>query len=160
MNKERTENIQKLFKNWSGEESIHIEAMPQSGSDRQYFRVSGNTKQAIAVYNVWSKENKTFINYTRHFRKIGVNLPDFFAEDHDKNIYLLEDLGDKTLLNFLETNRKGDDISEKVIELYKKSLSGLAFMQIKGINGLDIEKYHSPASFDKQAMKWVSDIEP
>jgi aminoglycoside/choline kinase family phosphotransferase len=154
VNKERRDNIQKLFKSWSGEESNNIEALPQSGSDRQYFRVSGNTKQAIAVYNIWSKENKTFISYTRHFRKIGVNLPDFFAEDRDKNIYLLEDLGDKTLLNFLESNRNNDNISDKVVDLYKKALSGLAFMQIRGIKGLEIEKYHSPSSFDKQAMKW------
>ena len=47
----------------------------------------------------------------------ATELPDIFAEEREQNIYLLEDLGDQTLLNFLEANRKDDQIAEYTTSL-------------------------------------------
>ncbi|MDC0230860.1 phosphotransferase [Aureispira] len=148
------ENIYRLYKAWSGEKPLEILALPQSGSERQYFRLKGANHQALAVYNLWDSENKTFIDYTKHFRSKGLTFPEIYAQDLDNHIYLIQDLGNTTLFNFLDSNRTGLIISDNVISFYKKALSRLAFMQIKGIEGLNIEQYHNPPIFDQQAMKW------
>ena len=148
------ENIFKLFESWSNELPIEISPLPQSGSDRQYFRITSSNYRAIAVYNLWNKENEAFIDYTNHFKSKGLPFPEIYIEDLENHIYLIQDLGDTTLFNFLNSNRDNSTISTEVISLYKKALSHLAFMQIKGVQGLDIEKYQSPSHFDQQAMKW------
>jgi hypothetical protein len=58
--------------------------MPQSGSDRQYYRIASSTRQVIAVYNIDQKENQTFIDYTNHFREKNVNMPEILAYDKSK----------------------------------------------------------------------------
>ena len=57
-------NLKHLYKKWSGEEANTINQLPESGSDRIYFRLSGKTKKAIGVYNSDSKENKAFLNFS------------------------------------------------------------------------------------------------
>lgn len=147
--------IQELFEAWAQEPMEQLEQLPQSGSDRQYFRAKSTNKRALAAFNASKKENRTFLDYTKHFRAKGVCLPQIYAQNLEQHIYLLQDLGDTTLLKYLETDReKNKKLSESTISFYKKALKGLAFMQIKGIEELPIEQYHSPASFDKQAMLW------
>lgn len=148
------ENTYRLFEAWSGEKPKEFSPLPESGSDRQYFRVKSSNHQALAVYNIWDKENKAFIDYTKHFRSKGLSFPEVYAQDLDNHLYLIQDLGNTTLFNFLDSNRIGLKISDSVITSYKKALSSLAFMQIKGIEGLDIDIYHDPSVFDQQAMKW------
>ncbi len=149
------DSIDKLYQSWSSEKPTTITPMPQSGSDRQYYRIASSTRQVIAVYNIDQKENQTFIDYTNHFREKNVNMPEILAYDKSKCIYLLEDLGDTTLLQYLEESRKTKErLPETVLDKYKKALAQLAHLQIKGIEGLDIKQYHNPDSFNKQNMLW------
>lgn len=147
-------HISTLFESWAGQSIQNLEALPASGSDRQYFRVSSGQKQALVAYNTSPKENVAFIDYTAHFRGKGVALPEIYAQDLEHHLYLLQDLGDTTLLQFLEKERQGEEVPESVVAHYQKALSALAFMQIKGIEGLDISNYHNPDSFNEQAMLW------
>jgi aminoglycoside/choline kinase family phosphotransferase len=147
-------HIRALFEAWAGEPLVELDLLPQSGSDRQYFRAKSTNHQVLVAYNSSKKENKAFVDYTGHFRAKGVSLPEIYAADLDNDIYLVQDLGDIVLLDFLEANRTGEQVGGNVIELYKKALTKLAYMQIEGSKGLDVEAYHSPASFDQQAMLW------
>ncbi len=156
MNKQLKQHIALLFESWAGESVLELETLPQSGSDRQYFRVKSTNHQALAAYNPSSSENKTFVDYTAHFRARGLALPEVYATDLEHDIYLLQDLGDNVLLNFLQANRAGEKINDAAIQYYKKALAKLAYMQIKGSEGLDIEAYHSLAAFGQQAMLWDS----
>lgn len=148
------QQITVLFENWAKETVQSIRRLPQSGSDRQYFRVQGVQKTALAAFNTIKKENKIFVDYTQHFLKKGIRVPELYAQNLEQNIYLLQDLGDLTLLQYLESESKEGIPSADTITYYKKALSALASMQIEGIEGLNVEAYHSPVSFNEQAMLW------
>lgn len=148
------QQITALFETWAKEPVQSIQILPQSGSDRQYFRIRSAQKVALAASNPAQKENETFVDYTQHFLKKGINVPALYAQNLGQNIYLLQDLGDLTLLQHLEAERQEGVPSETSILYYKKALAALASMQIKGIEGLNIENYHSPSSFNAQAMLW------
>ena len=90
------DDLKNLFENWSGEKIVTFSPLPESGSPRKYFRITGATKTAIWVFNTDKQENKTFIYLTRHFLRNNLNVPKIFDTDMKNNIYLLEDLGDRT----------------------------------------------------------------
>jgi len=154
LDKQLQRKIEALYTTWANEKVTAIEELPQSGSDRVYFRIRSARKQALAAYNQSAKENKTFVGYTHHFRKKGVKLPQIYAEDLANDLYLLQDLGDTTLLQFLQANRTSTTVPKIVVEKYKKALAQLAFMQIEASKGLPIEEYQQPANFDRQNMLW------
>lgn len=154
MNELQKKTLVTLFESWAGEAMLSLENLAQSGSDRQYFRAKSKHKKALIAYNTSDIENQIFIDYTKHFRQKGIALPAVYATALEQKGYLLEDLGDSTLLHFLEEHRTGETFPDSAIYYYKKALANLAFMQIKGVEGLEVEKYHQPATFDKQAMLW------
>ena len=80
----------KLF----GGSDISITALPQSGSDRRYFRISDGSKSVIGAYNANLEENEAFIGFTAHFISKGLPVPEIFGYVPDQFIYFLQDLGD------------------------------------------------------------------
>ena len=147
-------NIKNLFKTWSDEDAQVISVLPQSGSYRQYFRISGNSKSAIVAFNPDHKENKAFITFTKHFRSIGLNVPEFYLDDKNSGTYLIEDLGDVSLFSFLSENRNLKEFPKKVTSYYKNSIEHLIRFQFEGSEGLDYSVCYPRSSFDKQSIMW------
>ena len=142
----------KLFEDWSGETAEKMDQIAQAGSDRRYFRIRGAKKSAIGTYNAEFKENKAFIRFTQHFWHKGMPVPEVYAESLLNGIYLQEDLGDAQLFNFLPPI--GTPWTDDLVGLYKKSVSALADLQIRGGEGLDYSVCYPRAAFDKQSMMW------
>jgi aminoglycoside/choline kinase family phosphotransferase len=142
------DSIQQLYRNWKGTEATSIDVLPQSGSERRYFRLHGDKGSVIGTYGANIKENETFIYFSDHFRKKGLAVPEIFAVSHDKICYLQEDFGDASLLNRLET----EGYCDAVYDLFKKSLEELAKLQVKGDEGLNYEKCLTNKEFGKQAI--------
>ncbi len=148
-----TEEIKTLFKSYSDILVKQIDQIPQSGSDRIYFRiVCEGDIHFIATYNINIKENKTFIYFSRHFKSIGAPVPEIYAVNETGSIYIQEDLGHSSLLNELEKFGQ----TESVFELYKKSLKALANLQINGDKGLDYNECITSKEFGQQAI--MSDL--
>ncbi len=146
------EAIEKLFRQYSKAAATSIEKLPQSGSDRIYFRIQTGQGSFIATYNTNIKENNTFIGFSRHFKACNCPVPGILAVNEDKTIYIQEDLGDSSLLNELE--EKGHN--ENVYELFRKSLQALAHLQVKGDEGLNYDDCITSREFGKQAI--LSDL--
>jgi aminoglycoside/choline kinase family phosphotransferase len=151
---EQTQKVlREEFQNWSGKIPDTITALPPSGSYRRYYRmISGNTS-AIGAVNPDLKENLAFLTFSRHFRKLGIAVPEIYSEDKEGFHYLLEDLGDTTLIDFLTRDNKRE-FTEDVIEKYKNALTDLASIQLEGIRGLDTSKCYPRAEFDEQSVLW------
>ncbi len=147
-------NLKNLFETWSGEEAQVISTLPQSGSYRQYYRLSGNSKSAIGVFNPDHKENNAFISFTKHFKSNGLSVPEFYLDDKKSGTYLIEDLGDVSLFSFLSENRNHKEFPEKVTSYYKESLEHLIRFQFDGSKGLDYSVCYPRNSFDKQSIMW------
>ena len=146
------EQIRTLFAEFTSAPLLAIDKLPQSGSDRYYFRIHTADKTFIATYGRNIRENETFIYFSRHFRECGCPVPQILMINMDKTIYLQEDLGDSSLLNKLE--QKG--FSDEVYRLFQKSLRELAHLQIIGDQGLDYNRCITSREFGKQAI--MSDL--
>src|SRR5438552_19027548 len=93
------DGIKNLYFSWCGEECDRIEILPQSGSDRRYFRVYAATGSCIATHGHNVPENEAFLYFSRHFQEYQLPVPEIYAINDDKTIYLQKDLGDVSLLN-------------------------------------------------------------
>lgn len=129
-----------------------IEKLPQSGSDRIYFRLYAGDETFIATYNLNQKETHTFIEFSRHFKNAGLPVPEIMGVNADNTIYIQEDLGTESLLNQLEKNGHTD----LPYQLFQKSLAALARIQILGDKGLDYSLCLTAKEFGKQAI--LSDL--
>jgi aminoglycoside/choline kinase family phosphotransferase len=142
------ESIASLYKQWKGSAPSSIDLLPQSGSERRYFRLFGKEGSVIGTYGANIKENESFYYFSQQFNKKKLAVPEILAISDDKMFYLQEDFGDITLLNHLEK----DGFTENVYDLFKKSLEALAELQVKGDTGLDYEKCLTNKEFGKQAI--------
>ncbi len=143
------EQIATLFNQFNTEEIDSIQKIPQSGGDRIYYRVA--TKKAgsyIATYSNNIRENETFIYFSEHFKNTAAPVPNIFAINEEKNIYIQEDFGDVSLLDRLES----EGANENVKLLYKKTLKALSHLQINGDKNLDYSKCITSKEFGKQAI--------
>ena len=149
---EISDEITKLYVSCFSQQPSGISRLPQSGSDRQYFRIEGEKNSVIATVNTNQKENETFCYFSEHFRSFNFPVPEIFALSEDKIIYLQSDFGDISLLNIIEENGK----TKAVYDLLKQSLNNLVRLQILGDKGLDYDKSITSKEFGKQAI--LSDL--
>jgi len=145
-------NISSLFLSFNKTDANRIEKLPQSGSDRIYFRIYSGNQTYIATYNLNVKENNTFLLFSDHFKAAGLPVPKVFCVNEDRTIYIQEDLGTDSLLNKLEAHGH----NAYVYDLFKKSLKALARIQILGDKGLNYDWCLTAKEFGKQAI--MSDL--
>jgi aminoglycoside/choline kinase family phosphotransferase len=143
-----------LFERWANEEARSFVTLPQSGSYREYYRISGREKSALGVYNTDEKENQAFVEFTNSFAKAGLPVPEVYAFEPDNHLYLLQDLGDTTLFAFLQGIRKNDAFPDELMTFYEKTLAQLVQFQTQGSKCIDYGYCYPRAAFDRQSMLW------
>ena len=146
------DNIRELFASYSPSPVTRIEKIPQSGSNRMYFRLWTEDRSYIATYNDNVKENRTFVHFSRHFRECGCPVPEIYRVNEAYTIYLQQDFGDQSLLGELEQHGHND----YVFGLFRQSLQELAHLQINGDQQLDYSWSITSKEFGKQAI--LSDL--
>ena len=77
------------------------------GSGRAIVRLTGGGFSAIGILYSVREENVAFLEFSRHFRRHGLPVPEIYAEDLSQGAYLEEDLGDTTLFEFLGATSRG-----------------------------------------------------
>ncbi len=137
-----------------GDSDFEIVALPKSGSDRKYFRITSGKKTVIGAHNANLEENEAFIGFTYHFIAKGLPVPEIFGYLPDKNIYFLRDLGDTNLFTWLQHKHAVGGFDDEAEQLYRKILDNLIKFQINGIKGLDLDLCYPHRSFDRQSMMW------
>jgi len=142
------ESIAALYNKWKGSEPLSIDVLPQSGSERRYFRLNDIDGSIIGTYGANIKENESFFYFTRHFKEKNLAVPEIMAISEDRMFYLQEDFGDVSLLNRLEA----EGYTDEIYSLFKKSLDSLVHLQIKGDEGLDYNNCLTNTEFGKQAI--------
>src|SRR3989454_1211297 len=101
-----------------------------SGSGRNIIRLANDKFSAIGIlYNV-REENAAFLEFSRHFRRHGLPVPEIYAEDLSQGAYLEEDLGDTSLFELLSMNRAGENIAPQAVEAYRKVVAVLPRFQV------------------------------
>jgi len=124
------------------------------GSGRSIIRLAGEQVSAIGILHDIYEENAAFVEFSRHFRRHGLPVPEIYAEDLSHGAYLEEDLGDTTLFEFLSDNREGSNISAPVVEAYRKVVEVLPRFQVEAGRDLNYKKCYPRGSFDRQSITW------
>ena len=124
------------------------------GSGRNIIRLSNTQHSAIGVLHDVREENVAFLEFSKHFRKHGLPVPEIYEDDLKHGAYLEQDLGDTTLFEFLSKNRSGETIAPEVIDAYRKVVAELPRFQIKAGRDLNYKVCYPRASFDRQSIAW------
>src|SRR3984885_3184907 len=148
--------LQKLFEKHFQVRAARIQPLQGQlgGSGRNIIRLSTDQQRAIGIlYNV-REENAAFLEFSRHFRRHGLPVPEIYAEDLNQGAYLEEDLGDTTLFEFLSKHRTGEDIAPDVVEAYRKVVAVLPRFQIEAGRDLNYKVCYPRGRFDRQSISW------
>lgn len=136
------QNHQEFFESFLGKSADSFTALPQSGSSRvNYIGSSGNQKYVI-TFNENLRENEAFFYFSELFQSLQLNTPKIFKINDERNLYMQEFLGDKTLSEIIAE----EGPSERVKNLVKKSLENLYLLQIKSFGKVD---YRSTYEYEK-----------
>lgn len=144
-----------LFFSHFNELPSNIEALAQSGSYRQYFRLQNKNHCILGVYNTDLDENEAYLSFTNTFANADIKVPKVSLISEDRKSYLIEDLGSTSLWDLAQKEKKENgELSEVGISTYKKTLSELINIQTKTIEKLDLSYCYPRDAFDKQSILW------
>src|SRR5580765_7832948 len=124
------------------------------GSGRTIVRLEGGNRSAIGILYDVREENVAFLEFSRHFRRYGLPVPEIYADDLAHGAYIEEDLGDTTLFEFLVENRSGENIAPAVVEAYRKVVAALPRFQIEAGRDINYKVCYPRSSFDRQSIAW------
>ena len=124
------------------------------GSGRAIVRLSGRGSSAVGIVSAVREENAAFLEFSRHFRRHGLPVPEIYAEDLNQGAYLEQDLGDVTLFDFLGAHRSGDTIAPEAVEAYRKVVGVLPRFQVEAGRDLNYKVCYPRSSFDRQSIAW------
>ena len=124
------------------------------GSGRKILRLTGKGTSAIGILYGVREENVAFLEFSRHFRKHGLPVPEIYGEDLEQGAYLEEDLGDTSLFEFLSKNRRGESVAPSAVDAYRNAITVLPRFQIEAGCDLNYKVCYPRESFDRQSIAW------
>ena len=120
------EQLAVLFaeQDWGVVPPATLTAASSDASFRRYFRWEGAGRSFVVMDAPPPQENcKPFVDIAFLLAKSGINVPKIYAEDLERGFLLLNDLGNKTYLDVID--------SENADDLFKDALDALlAFQQL------------------------------
>jgi len=128
-----TELYQKKF----GRTPDSIRTLRSDGSDRKIYRVFAGEHTVIGILGSDYHENAAFLEFSKHFRKFGLRVPEIYIEDPDAGAYLEEDFGDVTLFDWMMTIREKHDFNEIIKNMYREVVEYLPKFQIEAGMSID-----------------------
>jgi aminoglycoside/choline kinase family phosphotransferase len=149
--------LSSLFREHFGMAPASILPLEGDGSARKMFRLIGTDYQtAIGVVGPDPEENRAFLSYSRALRGADLPVPDIYAVDEPRGVYLEEDLGDTTLFDALSTARKheGGEFPATMLPLYRRVVEELPRFQVLGGKVIDYSVAYPRAAFDRQSILW------
>jgi len=124
---------QQFLEAFLGKETDSFVALPQSGSSRINYIASAEGKKHVVTYNENGRENEAFFYFSTLFSNLNLNTPTVHLIDEERNLYVQEFLGDKTLSEVISE----EGLSDRVKTLVRKSLKALYELQIGTLGKVD-----------------------
>ena len=145
--------LYELYKKYTGCDAVEITELPSSGSNRRYFRLSGEPT-LIGVVGTSVEENEAFIYMAKHFKEKNLPVPEVLIVSDDHIAYLQEDLGDTILYNVIEKGRLTSVFSDEEKRLLVKTIRKLPDMQFAGADGMDFSHCYPAPAFNARSIMW------
>jgi len=138
------QNHQEFFEKFLGNKADSFVTLPQSGSSRINYIASSGAQKYVVTYNENNLENEAFFYFSNLFDDLNLNTPKVLLINEDRNLYIQEFLGDKTLSEIIAE----EGLSERVKNLVKKSLKALFELQTKTLGKIDFRNSFEYESYD------------
>ncbi len=148
------QSLGKLFQQHTGKLPKEQVQLSASGSNRKYFRLTGEDTTVIGVQGTNKDENEAFLYMAKHFKAQGLNVPEVYAESEDKMLYIQEDLGDTLLFNYIAEGRKTGVFCEREKEMLRKTMRALARFQVLGAKDFDYRVCYPQPEFNLRSILW------
>jgi len=149
--------IQQLLKKTGLQLSLQnaeLIALTDGGSDRNFYRIKDGGSSCVVMTSITPRfDIETYISVGMFLFKHGIGVPEIYAHDDEKQVVLLEDLGDNSLLQLLKNAAGG----QKIKAYYEQVLASLAEMQMKTKKVLDNCDYLRGRNFGYEAFRWETD---
>lgn len=150
----KMDELEFLFQQYTGGPVVAKTELSAAGSNRRYYRLTGNNKTLIGVTGTSKDENAAFINMAKHFHSKGLPVPEFYCQSEDGMFYLQEDLGDKLLFDYIAGGRKTGVFSEDEKEMLRKTMQILPAIQVKGASDFDFSVCYPQPEFNERSILW------
>ena len=143
------ELLSACFQQVTGVHPTSIAPLRPHASERRIYRLMSGATALVGVVNQSRAENDAFVALARHFQGVGLPVPTIHAYQAENGLYLEDDLGDMTLLDFLTSERAktGEPFPRTAEEVYRKVLSYLPRFQIEAAKRLDFSVCLAPEKF-------------
>ncbi len=151
------EPLLRLYRECYGAAPTAVLELPGDGSTRTYRRlVGGDGATVIGAFGPDHEENRAFLSYSRALRGAGLPVPEVYADNAKSGVWLLEDLGDTTLFDALqeERRRRGSRLPRPMLDVYRRVLEILPRFQVEGNRAVDYSVAYPRAAFDRQSILW------
>ncbi len=147
-------SLSKLFQEYTGKLATEQTQLSASGSNRKYYRLTGEDTSVIGVQGTSQAENEAFLYMAKHFKEQGLNVPEVYAESEDKMNYIQQDLGDTLLFNYIAEGRKTGVFCEPEKEMLRKTMRALARFQVVGARDFDYRVCYPQPEFNLRSILW------
>lgn len=136
------------------QQDAHLIALTAGGSDRKFYRITDGSFSFVVMVCLTPRHDiESYLSVGRFLFEQGIGVPHMYAYDDSKQMVLLEDLGDDSMLHLL----KKATCSHNIKAYYAQVLESLAEMQMKTRNVLDKCDYLRGRSFGYEAFRWETD---
>jgi aminoglycoside/choline kinase family phosphotransferase len=164
-NPQEEELLASHFREVTGLAPASISPLRPHASERRMYRLSAGSSTIIGVINPVPKENEAFVSFARYFFKKGLPVPEIYLYKPEQHLYLEQDLGDETLFDLLQAERKrtGEVFPSQAEDLYRRSLDWLTRFQIECAKDFDFsgcypEQHLFPGTFTRDCTSFATDL--
>ena len=145
-----------LYKQWSGAEPRNMEKIAGGGSNREYYRMTGDDgSTVVGCVGTSRDENHAFIYLAKHFAAQHLPVPRVLAVSDDERRYLQSDLGSYSLFDAIRGGREaGGRYTLKEQELLRRTIRELPNIQLRGARDLDFSNCYPQPAFDSDSVRF------
>lgn len=149
-----TQSLRQLFQSFTHKNAEEQTELSASGSNRRYFRLTGEGESVIGVQGTSADENAAFLYMATHFKEKGLNVPQVYAYSDNKMNYIQEDLGDTLLFDFIAEGRKTGVFCEREKQMLRKTMRALARFQVVGAEDFNFNMCYPLPEFNLRSIEW------
>lgn len=140
--------LKSLFKEATGEEAISVTPLPGAGSNRRYFRISGESATLVGTCGDDIRENEAFVYLSNMLSGMHANVPRVLAVADGSRAYVQDDLGTESLFDAVMADM------EAARPMLERTMEQLAYIHYKASRNIDYSRCYPRRSFDRRSVMW------
>lgn len=148
------ERLITLYKTWAGCEPESSTLLPQSGSARKYYRLTGRGGTVIGCVGTNFAENRAFLELDAKFCACGLNAPAVYGVSPDGMAYIQDDLGDDQLFAHLAPAIASGNYSEEDMTILRKTIAALPSVQYRVGKGFNWDVCFPDRAFNERMVNF------